>query len=46
MPFYGFCQIDGPFPYMISPWQENGDALSYVKKNDSSVDYVQFVSSI
>ena len=46
VPFYGFCQIDGPFPYMISPWQENGNALNYIKANDSKIDYPQFVSSI
>lgn len=65
VPFYGFCQIDGPFPWvifrlltvkshwtsnwtprcMISPWQNNGDALTYVRNNDASLDYVNFVSS-
>lgn len=46
VPFYGFCQSEGPFPYMISPWQENGDALTYVKKNDRKIDYLQFIKRI
>ncbi|KAF5333294.1 hypothetical protein D9611_002226 [Ephemerocybe angulata] len=46
VPFYGFCQIDGPFPYMVSPWQENGDALSYIKANDHKIDYPNFLKRI
>ncbi|KAJ3547750.1 hypothetical protein NMY22_g1528 [Coprinellus aureogranulatus] len=46
VPFYGFCHSEGPFPYMISPWQENGDALSYVKRNDHKIDYPQFIKRI
>ncbi|RXW25178.1 hypothetical protein EST38_g690 [Candolleomyces aberdarensis] len=46
VPFYGFCQIDGPFPYMISPWQENGNTLNYIKANDSKIDYPQFLKRI
>ncbi|KAF5322677.1 hypothetical protein D9619_001133 [Psilocybe cf. subviscida] len=47
VPFYGYCQMDGgPFPCMISPWQQNGDALAYVKANDRSVDYKKFIVHI
>lgn len=31
---------------MVSPWQKNGDALSYVKANDMSLDYIAFVSMV
>ncbi|EAU84593.2 TKL/TKL-ccin protein kinase [Coprinopsis cinerea okayama7 len=46
VPFYGFCQTDGPFPYMVSPWQENGDALTYVKANDHKINYRDFIKRI
>ncbi|PPQ99915.1 hypothetical protein CVT24_009596 [Panaeolus cyanescens] len=46
VPFYGFCDLDGPFPCMVSPWQENGDALKYVKLNDRRIDYLKFVTHI
>ncbi|KAJ6629198.1 kinase-like domain-containing protein [Mycena sp. CBHHK59/15] len=46
LPFYGFCQNDGPFPYMVSPWQPNGTALNYVRTHDPKVDYLQLVKGV
>ncbi|KAL0949596.1 hypothetical protein HGRIS_009644 [Hohenbuehelia grisea] len=46
LPFYGFCQNDGPYPYMVSPWQKNGTLISYVKRNDSEVDYKRLIKGI
>ncbi|KAJ7499133.1 kinase-like domain-containing protein [Mycena latifolia] len=46
LPFYGFCQDDGPFPYMVSPWQPNGTALNYVKKYDAKIDYIKLIKGV
>ncbi|KAH7930254.1 kinase-like protein [Leucogyrophana mollusca] len=32
LPFYGFCQNDGKFPYVITPSHSNGDAINYIRK--------------
>lgn len=45
LPFYGFCQSDGPYPYMISPWQPNGTAINYVKKHPN-IDYMRMIRAI
>ncbi|KAF9268622.1 kinase-like protein [Marasmius fiardii PR-910] len=31
---------------MVSPWQENGAALSYVRENDEEVNYRQIITGI
>ncbi|KAJ7833647.1 kinase-like domain-containing protein [Mycena olivaceomarginata] len=46
LPFYGFCQEDGPFPYIVSPWQPNGTALTYVKREGDKVDYLKLVKGV
>ncbi|KAF7433209.1 hypothetical protein PC9H_005159 [Pleurotus ostreatus] len=46
LPFYGFCQNDGPYPYMVSPWMKNGSVINYVKSNDNQVDYRKLVKGI
>ncbi|KAF9534430.1 kinase-like domain-containing protein [Crepidotus variabilis] len=43
VPFYGYCQLDAPFPCMVSPWQTQGDALTYVKSKDKFLDYHVFI---
>ncbi|KAF9013352.1 kinase-like domain-containing protein [Cyathus striatus] len=46
LPFYGYCQTEGPFPYMVSPWQENGDVVTYVKQHDSTINYIELIKHI
>ncbi|KAF8178966.1 kinase-like domain-containing protein [Mycena galopus ATCC 62051] len=46
LPFYGFCQEDGPFPYMVSPWQPNGTALTFVENGQDKIDYVKLVKGV
>ncbi|KAF8207497.1 kinase-like protein [Mycena galopus ATCC 62051] len=46
LPFYGFCLEDGPFPYMISPWQTSGSALTYVKNRRDEIDYLKLVKGV
>ncbi|GLB33605.1 putative TKL TKL-ccin protein kinase [Lyophyllum shimeji] len=46
LPFYGFAQNDGPFPYMVSPWQKHGNVLEYVKVHDLEVDYHRLITRI
>jgi len=31
--YIGTVDDDGPYPYMVSPWQENGTILEWVQKN-------------
>lgn len=45
LPFYGWCQTDGPYPYVVSPWQENGTAIDYVKKAQW-VNYKQLILGV
>ncbi|KAG6832982.1 hypothetical protein H0H92_004866 [Tricholoma furcatifolium] len=46
LPFYGFAQDDRPFPYMVSPWQKNGNLLEYVKAHDAKVEYLRMITRI
>ncbi|KAL0058851.1 hypothetical protein AAF712_014455 [Marasmius tenuissimus] len=47
LPFYGFSwQVGQGRPYMVSPWQENGSALAYVKRHDANLDYRRLIRDI
>jgi hypothetical protein len=45
LPIYGFCQTDGPYPYIVSQWQPNGTAIKYVQQNPH-VNHKKLVSII
>ncbi|KAH8830184.1 kinase-like domain-containing protein [Flagelloscypha sp. PMI_526] len=45
LPFYGYCLTEGPYPWMISPWQKNGNAMDYVRKNED-VDHLLLTARI
>ncbi|KAH7887898.1 kinase-like domain-containing protein [Phlebopus sp. FC_14] len=45
LPLYGFCQNDGPFPYLVSPWQPNGTADKYVARYED-VDHRALIRGI
>ncbi|KAG2118945.1 kinase-like domain-containing protein [Suillus discolor] len=45
LPFYGFCQNDGPFPYVVSPWMVNGTVDEYIKKYPT-VDHYALIKGI
>ncbi|KAF9027111.1 TKL/TKL-ccin protein kinase [Hymenopellis radicata] len=36
LPFYGICTNIGWNIHMVSPWQENGDVLAYVKEHPNA----------
>lgn len=47
LPFWGCWELDEYRLFMISPWAENGNSLSYVKNNptaDRSKIVMSFVS--
>ncbi|KAF9256250.1 TKL/TKL-ccin protein kinase [Marasmius fiardii PR-910] len=46
LPFYGFGEGSDSRPFMVSPWQENGNALSYVRENDEKVNYKEMITGI
>ncbi|KAJ7929411.1 kinase-like domain-containing protein [Mycena leptocephala] len=46
LPLFGFCQEDGPRPYIVSPWQENGTALTYIQNQGDRIDYLKLVKGV
>ncbi|KAF9255396.1 kinase-like protein [Marasmius fiardii PR-910] len=46
LPFYGFGELEDMRPYMVSPWQEQGNALTYVQKHDKTVNYRKMITDI
>ncbi|KAF8633770.1 hypothetical protein AX15_001276 [Amanita polypyramis BW_CC] len=46
IPFYGFWTVDGVRLALISPWIDNGDALTFVKRNDNIVNYRKLIRGI
>ncbi|KAJ7016239.1 kinase-like domain-containing protein [Mycena alexandri] len=45
LPFYGFCEDDGPLPYMVAPWMSNGTSLEYVRTGDG-IDHMKLIKGI
>ncbi|KAN0097713.1 Protein kinase-like domain containing protein [Tylopilus felleus] len=45
LPLYGFCQNDGPFPYVVSPWHPHGTADKYVAQH-RDVDHLALIRGI
>ncbi|KIK78962.1 hypothetical protein PAXRUDRAFT_162610 [Paxillus rubicundulus Ve08.2h10] len=45
LPIYGFCQNDGSFPYVVTPWAQNGTANTYVADNPD-VDHRALIRGI
>jgi len=46
LPIIGYGSDDGPFPYIVSPWQSNGTILDYVKVNDATADHMKLLKHI
>ncbi|KAL0566780.1 hypothetical protein V5O48_015226, partial [Marasmius crinis-equi] len=46
LPFYGWSLAEDMRPYMVSPWQESGTVLTYIRNNDARVDYRKLILNI
>ncbi|KAJ7681156.1 hypothetical protein B0H14DRAFT_3062462 [Mycena olivaceomarginata] len=44
LPLLGFCQEDGPFPYVLL--SVNGTALTYIKNKGDKIDYLKMVKGV